>query len=119
MTTGFVGVALLLGSVLSGVALIARAYRRGHRTAAMWLTLSWVAITIDNITEADFMIPGPLWFTYCLVYFLTYAELRRAEQGRQLAWTAAEPADLTRTLPAYAFALPGAGAYGLHREGQV
>ena len=77
VTMGFVGVALLLGTLLSGVLLILRTRRAGLKTAAFWLTLSWVALVIDSITEADFMIPGPLWFTYCLVYFVAYAELRR------------------------------------------
>jgi len=80
-----VGVVLLVGALISGLRLILRARRMGHHTAALWLTLSWVAMMIDNITEADFMIPGPLWFTYCLVYFITYAELRRIVlYGREL-----------------------------------
>ncbi len=89
VTLGAVGVVLLLGSLISGLFLIVRARRLGHNTAALWLTLSWIAIMIDNITEADFMIPGPLWFTYCLVYFVTYAELRRESLRRSTL--AAEP----------------------------
>ncbi len=85
VTLGAVGVMLLLGALVSGIFLILRARRMGHNTAALWLTLSWLSIMIDNITEADFMIPGPLWFTYCLVYFITYAELRRETQRRS-AW---------------------------------
>ena len=78
VTLGAVGVVLLLGVLISGGLLAARAWRRGHRTAALWLTLSMIALLVDNVTEADFMIPGPLWFTFCLVFFLTYAELRRS-----------------------------------------
>lgn len=85
VTTGFVGVALLVGSLCSGLALVFKARRRGHTTAALWLALSWAAIMIDNLTEADFMIPGPLWFTYCLVYFIAYAELQRATEGAHAA----------------------------------
>ncbi len=82
VTIGFVGVVLLLGVLVSGGLLAARAWRRGCRTAALWLTLSMIAMLVDNITEADFMIPGPLWFTFCLVYFLTYAEVRRASSAQ-------------------------------------
>ena len=78
VTLGVVGEVLLLGALVSGVLLIFKARRTGHRTAAVWLALCWVAIMIDNITEADFLIPGPLWFMYCLVYFTTYMEIRRA-----------------------------------------
>ena len=91
VTTGFIGVVFLVGSLVSGIALALRARRYGHNTAALWLMLSWVAIMVDNLTEADFMIPGPLWFTYCMVYFMTYAELRRGEavRNRNLAeWQA-------------------------------
>ena len=82
VTLGAVGVILLLGVLISGGLLAARAWRRGHRTAALWLTLSMVAMLVDNITEADFMIPGPLWFAFCLVSFLTYAELRRGASAK-------------------------------------
>ncbi len=77
VTLGIVGIVLLLGTIVSGFLLILKARRLGHNTAALWLGLSWLAVMIDNFTEADFLIPGPLWFTYCLVYFITYAELRR------------------------------------------
>ncbi|MGI4831664.1 MAG: O-antigen ligase family protein [Janthinobacterium lividum] len=114
VTTGIVGVTFLLGCIVSGVLLIVRAYRRGHRTAAMWLLLSWVAIMIDNVTEADYMIPGPLWFTYCLVYFLTYAELRRA--GKQSRQELPEAAESGRILTAHAFARGGMNIMALARH---
>ena len=117
VTTGIVGVAFLLGSIVSGVQLIVKAYRRGHETAALWLLLSWVAIMIDNVTEADFMIPGPLWFTYCLVYFLTYAELRRAERHRSLdSGITPVPASASPRYPAQV--IPGRGAVAF-RLGKV
>lgn len=115
VTMGIVGVVLLLGCIASGALLITRAWRRGHRTAAMWLLLSWMAIMIDNVTEADYMIPGPLWFTYCLVYYLTYAELRRgAQQRQQTRMEAALVAQ--RTLPAYALARGGITSLGWARD---
>lgn len=82
VTIGFVGVILLLGVLISGVIVALRASRRGHRTAAMWLSLSLIAMLVDNVTEADFMIPGPLWFTFCLVFFLTYGDLRKVHLTR-------------------------------------
>lgn len=109
VTLGGVGVVLLLGSLVSGVQLILRARRLGHHTAALWLTLSWVAIMIDNITEADFMIPGPLWFTYCLVYFITYAELRRETLRRTaFAYAPSISSGFAHRLPP-ALALLGSG----------
>ena len=116
VTLGVVGVVLLLGSLLAGLRLILRARRMGHHTAALWLALSWLAIMIDNITEADFMIPGPLWFTYCMVYFITYAELRR----ETLRGSALDPQPLTRVTrqpvfaasPAYAIHSPAMGSQG-------
>lgn len=83
VTTGIVGVVLLLGSLVSGARLVARARRLGRENASFWLLLSLLAILVDNVTEADFMIPGPLWFTYCVVYFVTYAEVRREVEARQ------------------------------------
>ena len=80
VTTGVIGVILLLGSLVGGLQLIARAKRSGCQAATLWLALSWLCLMIDSITEADFMVPGPLWFTYCMVYFLTYAEVRRANR---------------------------------------
>lgn len=80
VTLGLIGLILVLGVLVSGVVLALKAWRRGQRTAALWLTLSLLAVIVDNITEADFMIPGPLWFTYCLVFFLTYERLRRASR---------------------------------------
>ena len=85
VTTGVIGVMFLVGSLFGGLMLILKARKQGLNTAALWLTLSWVAIMIDNLTEADFMIPGPLWFTYCLVYFMTYAELHRVVTKRKQA----------------------------------
>ena len=88
VTLGWVGVLFLFGVLVSGGLLAIRAWRRQHRTAALWLTLSMLAMLVDNVTEADFMIPGPLWFTFCLVFFLTYAEVRRADVPRSLRSTA-------------------------------
>ena len=77
LNTGIVGEVLLLCALGGGLRLAVRAWHRGHRVAATWLLLAWIAMVIDDLTEADFMVPAPLWFTYCLVFFLTYAELRR------------------------------------------
>ena len=94
VTLGLLGLILVLGVLISGALLTRKAWRRGHRMAATWLGLSLLAVIVDNITEADFMIPGPLWFTFCLVFFMTYEKLRRA--NATLA--------LTRTVPLYAAA---------------
>ena len=102
VTLGVVGEIFLMGALASGLLLIYRARRSGHRTAAVWLTLCWVAIMIDNITEADFLIPGPLWFMYCLVYFTTYMELRRgAVRMRQIVETQ-RAVPLAGRMPAFA-----------------
>ena len=101
VTTGIVGVVFLLGSIGSGFALMLRARRQGHHVAALWLALSWAAILIDNLTEADFMIPGPLWFTYCLVYFMTYAELRREVLERRKTFSVPGFENSSLALPIY------------------
>jgi exopolysaccharide production protein ExoQ len=77
VTLGLPGLLFLVAALISGIFLARRAWLQGHKTAAIWLSMAWVAMMIDDITEADFIVPAPLWFTYCLVFFLTYAELRR------------------------------------------
>jgi exopolysaccharide production protein ExoQ len=77
VTLGLPGLIFLLAALVSGMLLARRAWRHGHQNAAIWLSMAWLAMMIDDITEADFIVPAPLWFTYCLVFFLTYAELRR------------------------------------------
>ncbi len=80
ITLGATGEVWLLGTLVSGVVLARRAWRTGHRTAAIWLCMSWVAMMIDDITEADFIVPAPLWFTYCVVIFCTYAQIRQPKR---------------------------------------
>ena len=77
VTLGGVGEIWLMGTLVSGIVLARKAWRAGHRTAAIWLCMAWLAMMIDDLTEADFIVPAPLWFTYCLVFFCTYAEMRR------------------------------------------
>ena len=81
VTLGVTGEVWLLGTLVGGVWLARRAWRAGHRTAAIWLCMSWVAMMLDDITEADFIVPAPLWFTYCLVFFSTYAQLRKRRES--------------------------------------
>ena len=89
-TLGVTGEFWLLATLGSGILLARRAWRAGHRTAAIWLCMSWVAMVIDDITEADFIVPAPLWFTYCLVFFCTYAQLRKPAVKR-VRFAALEP----------------------------
>lgn len=77
VTLGVTGEIWLIGTLVSGILLARKAWRAGYQTASIWLCMAWVAMMIDDITEADFMVPAPLWFIYCLVFFCVYAQLRK------------------------------------------
>lgn len=80
VTVGLIGIAFLLAALAAGLALIRRAFLEGQVLVARWLLFSWIALMIGNITEADFMVPGPIWFAYCIVYFVTYTEVTTKQQ---------------------------------------
>ena len=91
-------------ALAGGFRLALRAWQRGHRVAATWLLLAWTALLIDDLTEADFMVPAPLWFSYCTIVFLTYAEVRRGAELRRSAGHTGERSEQRSWQPAFAFA---------------
>ncbi len=101
VSTGVIGEIFLLGTLGAGLRLARQAWRREHRTAALWLLLASTAMLIDDLTEADFMQSAPLWFTYCLALFATYAELRRSAFGRVPVEEPREPMALRGPAVAY------------------
>jgi exopolysaccharide production protein ExoQ len=85
LTSGVVGEVFLIGALFEGGLCIYRASRAGRYLASRWLLLSWIALLIENVTEADFLVPGPIWFLYCIVFFLTYVDIRKSKSAGRMA----------------------------------
>ncbi len=69
LSLGMVGEVLVVGLILSAFVLAVRVLRRHSELAGYWLLLSLSIVFLHDLTEVDFLIPGPLWVVFGISLF--------------------------------------------------
>ena len=81
LSLGVLGELLVVGLIISAVFLAVRLNRRHTGLAGPWLLLTITILFLHNLTEVDFLIPGPLWVVFGLSFFSAVSG-QRAAVGR-------------------------------------